>query len=416
MTISRLRSCPNEAAQPEQQRRGQTEVGSRDDEPHPPEPVPEPLPVRMPANDANGSGYRRPRARTALRRLGPRARLPASDPGRVERGSPRPAPSSSPSLSTLRRRCRHPGENAGETVARCSSCPNRGFAPLVGRPSARMRGDRRGRRRGNAAGTRTTVVGAAHVSRSRLRFVDRSRTIRLPSGGRSLVCSRRWCASRLGRAVSADRLRPRVHADSGARTRRCCGRGRRRGTSLPHRSSRSRTRRRREVRSSPTSSTSRRTSAFVITRLLALNARAGGLLDGEIDPARIAVAGHSDGAVAALAVADDRRFRDSRIDAAIVMSGATLPGMGPFPREPAAPGGAGDRRPDQLTCQHGGVVRTRRSAEVPPVAPRRLASSAVYRRAAAASHRRARDDCVPRSVPEGTPRAPHSTTSRNTPG
>ena len=72
--------------------------------------------------------------------------------------------------------------------------------------------------------------------------------------------------------------------------------------------------------------------SVVITRLLALNARAGGVLDGEIDPARIAVAGHSDGAVAALAVADDRRFRDSRIDAAIVMSGATLPGTGPFVR------------------------------------------------------------------------------------
>lgn len=54
-------------------------------------------------------------------------------------------------------------------------------------------------------------------------------------------------------------------------------------------------------------------------------------LAAEIDPAKIAVAGHSDGAVAALAVAYDERFRDRRIRAAIVMSGAPLPGMGPFP-------------------------------------------------------------------------------------
>ena len=71
--------------------------------------------------------------------------------------------------------------------------------------------------------------------------------------------------------------------------------------------------------------------SFVITKLLALNARAKGALTGTIDHSRIAVAGHSDGAVAALAVAYDRRFRDLRVHAAIVLSGAALPGMGPFP-------------------------------------------------------------------------------------
>jgi dienelactone hydrolase len=71
--------------------------------------------------------------------------------------------------------------------------------------------------------------------------------------------------------------------------------------------------------------------SFVITRLLALNTHANGVLAGTIDPSRIAVAGHSDGAVTALAVAYDRRFRDPRVRAAIVMSGAALPGMGPFP-------------------------------------------------------------------------------------
>jgi dienelactone hydrolase len=72
--------------------------------------------------------------------------------------------------------------------------------------------------------------------------------------------------------------------------------------------------------------------SFVIDRLLALNALHGGVLAGRIDPARIAVAGHSDGAVTALAVADDRAVRDPRVHAAIVMSGAEPSGMGAFPR------------------------------------------------------------------------------------
>jgi pimeloyl-ACP methyl ester carboxylesterase len=73
--------------------------------------------------------------------------------------------------------------------------------------------------------------------------------------------------------------------------------------------------------------------SFVISRLLRLSARPTGVLAGKIDPSRIAVAGHSDGGVAALAVAYDRRFRDPRIGAAIVLSGARLGGMGPFPRQ-----------------------------------------------------------------------------------
>ena len=71
--------------------------------------------------------------------------------------------------------------------------------------------------------------------------------------------------------------------------------------------------------------------SFVISRLLNLSTRRTGVLDGKIDPARIAVAGHSDGAVAALAVAYDHRFRDPRVRAAVVLSGAELSGMGPFP-------------------------------------------------------------------------------------
>jgi dienelactone hydrolase len=71
--------------------------------------------------------------------------------------------------------------------------------------------------------------------------------------------------------------------------------------------------------------------SFVIDRLLALNARPSGVLYGEIDPGRLAVAGHSDGAETALAVAYDSRYRDPRIRAAIVLSGSALPGMGAFP-------------------------------------------------------------------------------------
>ena len=70
-----------------------------------------------------------------------------------------------------------------------------------------------------------------------------------------------------------------------------------------------------------------RDMSVVIDRLLT------GPLAGQIDPSKIAVAGHSDGGVAALAVAYDRRFRDRRIRAAIVMSGAPLGGMGTFPSD-----------------------------------------------------------------------------------
>ncbi len=69
-----------------------------------------------------------------------------------------------------------------------------------------------------------------------------------------------------------------------------------------------------------------RDMSFVITRLLAECSAAG-----KIDPSRIAVAGQSDGAETALAVAYDRRFRDPRVRAAIVLSGAAFPGMGSFP-------------------------------------------------------------------------------------
>lgn len=68
---------------------------------------------------------------------------------------------------------------------------------------------------------------------------------------------------------------------------------------------------------------------FVISRMLAQSAGSGPL-SGLIDPARIAVAGHSDGGDAALAAAYDPRFRDPRVKAAIILSGAEIPAEGEF--------------------------------------------------------------------------------------
>ena len=67
--------------------------------------------------------------------------------------------------------------------------------------------------------------------------------------------------------------------------------------------------------------------SYVITRMTTSIAPIRTLVDSR----RIAVAGQSDGGVAALAVAYDRRFRDRRIDAAIVLSGAALPGFAESP-------------------------------------------------------------------------------------
>jgi dienelactone hydrolase len=64
--------------------------------------------------------------------------------------------------------------------------------------------------------------------------------------------------------------------------------------------------------------------SFVITRLLKADRTPGGILTGLIDPTRVAVAGHSDGAVTALAVAAERGYRDSRVRAAVILSGAWL--------------------------------------------------------------------------------------------
>jgi dienelactone hydrolase len=60
--------------------------------------------------------------------------------------------------------------------------------------------------------------------------------------------------------------------------------------------------------------------SLVITRLET------GPLGGLIDRHAIAVAGQSDGGMTALATAYDRPYRDTRVDAAVILSGAELPG------------------------------------------------------------------------------------------
>jgi dienelactone hydrolase len=76
--------------------------------------------------------------------------------------------------------------------------------------------------------------------------------------------------------------------------------------------------------------------SFVISSLLAANATSKPLL-GLIDPRHIAVAGQSDGAETALAVADSRRDRDTRVSAAIVLSGAEMSGIGGYSFAPGGP-------------------------------------------------------------------------------
>jgi dienelactone hydrolase len=65
--------------------------------------------------------------------------------------------------------------------------------------------------------------------------------------------------------------------------------------------------------------------SFVVSRLLAASAGERSPLHGLIDPARIAVAGHSDGAETAFAVAYEEHFVDRRVRAAVILSGAELP-------------------------------------------------------------------------------------------
>ncbi len=70
--------------------------------------------------------------------------------------------------------------------------------------------------------------------------------------------------------------------------------------------------------------------SFVISSVLSLNRPAASDLAGMVDPTRIAVAGHSDGGEAALAVAYGCRLRDTRVAAAVILSGAEMSGIGGY--------------------------------------------------------------------------------------
>ncbi len=97
--------------------------------------------------------------------------------------------------------------------------------------------------------------------------------------------------------------------------------------------------------------------SFVISRLTAPASPLRGLIDSR----RIAIAGQSDGAEAALSVAYDSRFRDRRIDAAMIMSGAALPGFAePPPGSPpllAVQGTADPFNAPATTTSYYGLMR-----------------------------------------------------------
>ena len=68
----------------------------------------------------------------------------------------------------------------------------------------------------------------------------------------------------------------------------------------------------------------------IIGAMLDLGAEQGSRLTGLIDPRHVAVAGQSDGGETALAVAYDYLFHDRRVGAAMILSGAKIPGMRGF--------------------------------------------------------------------------------------
>jgi len=76
---------------------------------------------------------------------------------------------------------------------------------------------------------------------------------------------------------------------------------------------------------------------MVISRVLAVAGASSGPLSGLIAPRQIAVSGQSDGGDTALAVAYDPAFRDPRVGAAMILSGAEIPGVAGFQVAPGGP-------------------------------------------------------------------------------
>lgn len=70
--------------------------------------------------------------------------------------------------------------------------------------------------------------------------------------------------------------------------------------------------------------------SVVISRMLTADHASSGPLSGLIATREIAVTGQSDGGDSALAVAYDPPYRDPRVGAAMILSGAEIPGIGGF--------------------------------------------------------------------------------------
>ena len=77
--------------------------------------------------------------------------------------------------------------------------------------------------------------------------------------------------------------------------------------------------------------------SFVITQMLRGDARRRGVLSHLLNPHAVAIAGQSDGGSTALAAAYNEHYVDHRIDAAIILSGAMIPGIGGYTFPPTSP-------------------------------------------------------------------------------
>ncbi len=78
--------------------------------------------------------------------------------------------------------------------------------------------------------------------------------------------------------------------------------------------------------------------SFVISQMLSTSAAEDGLLSGLVRPDQIAVAGQSDGGSTALATAYNSHYFDRRIRAAVILSGAKIPGLHGYDfRDPGPP-------------------------------------------------------------------------------
>ncbi|MEA2298687.1 MAG: hypothetical protein QOF77_1623 [Solirubrobacteraceae bacterium] len=77
--------------------------------------------------------------------------------------------------------------------------------------------------------------------------------------------------------------------------------------------------------------------SLVISRMLAASANRNSALAGTIDRRAIAVTGQSDGGETALATAYYAQFRDRRVRAAVILSGANIPGVGAIGFPSASP-------------------------------------------------------------------------------